>query len=77
MIIKVSRFLTYTFGAGQTEGIDNVSTSLAVPFTNALTGAETILLTSETVQLPSAGWNEDDVLKALQAKYAEASLEWE
>lgn len=77
MNITVSKTISFTFGEGQAEGIDNVSVTLSVPSENLLTGEVSATSVQLTLALPSAGWNEEDVLLALQEKYPNATIAWE
>lgn len=77
MNITVSKTISYTFGAGQADGVDNITVSVQVPTENLLTGEVGTVTATLTVSLPSAGWDEEDVLLALQEKYPNATVAWE
>lgn len=73
----VGHSITYSFGPGQAEGIDNVTVYVTTNTTNPFTGAETKAVESVTVQLASAGWTDEDVLTAIQAKLPQLDVQWE
>ncbi|MFA6165381.1 MAG: hypothetical protein WC700_02110 [Gemmatimonadaceae bacterium] len=77
MQATASRTISYTFGPGQKEGTDNVSVTLTIDAENPLTGAVERVSTQATVSLPSSGWTDDDVLKALQVMFPKFDVQWE
>lgn len=73
----VNRSIHYSFGPGQAEGIDNVTVHVTTATTNPFTGTETKAVESVTVQLPTSGWGEAEVLTALQTKLPQFDVQWE
>jgi hypothetical protein len=72
----IDRAINFTFGPGQAEGFDNVSVYVQSEFINPLTkGAETIGR-SVNVALPTAGWDENDVLAAVKESLPEFDVQW-
>ena len=77
MKLITSRAITYTFGPGQEKGIDNVTVAVTVEVERPLTKDVTFETIPVTIALPSQGWTDDDVLKALQTKYPEFDVQWQ
>ncbi len=77
MKATASKSISYTFGERQAAGIDNVTVYLTVDVPNPLTGESAPATVPTTVQLPSSGWTDDDVLKALQAQFPKFDVQWE
>lgn len=75
--VVVSRSIGYTFGPGQATGIDNVTVMCAVKVRNPLEGGETLEVVPITLQLPSAGWDEETVMAELQVKFPAFDISWE
>jgi hypothetical protein len=70
---SVSRAITYTFGAGD---VDVANVWVVTEVIHPLTKEARLEQVQAFVELPSAGWSDDDVLKAVQDKFPEFVIAW-
>jgi hypothetical protein len=69
----VSRAITYTFGSGD---VDVANVWVATEVTHPLTKDVGFDQVQVFVELPSTGWSDSDVLKAVQDKFPDFTIAW-